>query len=501
MSLSSYLHAETTRVELKENLDSPKPVTWLKTVSAFANSNGGTIIVGIRDIDKARIGVADVSTAVERARTLINSRIEPSPPYDIETIEDENKVFFLIHVDKGDFPPYYYAHEERKSAYIRKGDESVKAPPHILNELILQGQHKRYDELESPYKIQDVSFSRLIATYKYETGKDFVPERDLKSFGLITPADRVTYAGLLLADQPYLSQSRIICTRWKGVSKGLINTHTIDDKEFSGNIIHLLSEAENFVRQHSRNQWQVVGMRREERSDYPMEAVREALVNAIIHRDYYINGSEIHVDMYDDRLEIVSPGGMRDGRQIQNLDVSHVSSNRRNPVIADIFSRLGYAERRGSGLSRIRDSFVRVEDVQFSSDDAVFVVFMRNLNWVVTRPDGDTAHPGGDGAHLSGDNAYPEGDSALLSGDNAYPEGDSALLYERLIATYPHLSQKTYIGVSELFLKFSYADSFGRSDVEEIFGVQWRQASNLLRILVSAGIAVREKRDTYRFVR
>lgn len=491
MSLSPYLHAESTRVEFKENLESPKPVSWLKTVSAFANSKSGTIVVGIRDGDKEKIGVSNISAAIERARTLINSRIEPSPPYEIETIEEGGKMFFMIHVEKGDFPPYYYSHEERKAAYVRKGDESVKAPSHLLNELILQGQHKRYDELESPYKIQDVSFSRLIATYKYETGKDFVPERDLKSFGLITPAERVTYAGLLLADQPYLLQSRIICTRWKGVSKGLVNTHTIDDKEFSGNIIHLLSEAENFVRQNSRNQWKVVGMRREERSDYPMEAVREALVNAIIHRDYYINGSEIHVDMYDDRLEIVSPGGMRDGRQIQNLDVSHVSSNRRNPVIADIFSRLGYAERRGSGLSRIRDSFEDALDVRFSSDDAVFVVCMRNLNY-------DTA--------LSDvDEALSQRDTALSDVDEALSQGDTALLmnervYERFSAAYPNLSRKTYAGVLELFSRFGYTMSFGRDDVSKVFGVQRRRVGVILQYMVSAGVVVRDKRDTYRFV-
>ena len=129
---------------------------------------------------------------------------------------------------------------------------------------------------------------------------------------------------------------------------------------------------------------------------------------------------EIHVDMYDNRLEIVSPGGMRDGRQIQNLDVSHVSSNRRNPVIADIFSRLGYAERRGSGLSRIRDSFVRVEDVQFSSDDAVFVVIMQNQNLDVP---------------------LSVGDNAIIEGDNALLEGDNALLCMRLISAYPSHSE------------------------------------------------------------
>ena len=198
-----------------------------------------------------------------------------------------------------------------------------------------------------------------------------------------------------------------------------------------------------------------------------------------------------------DFLEIVSPGGMRDGRQIQNLDVSHVSSNRRNPVIADIFSRLEYAERRGSGLSRIRDSFDDALDVRFSSDDAVFVVCMRNQNWDDVYS--DTAHPDVEEALLSVEDVLLDRDNALSSGEDVLLETN--LLYTRLSVAYPNLSGKTHNRVLELFSRFGYDASFGRCDIEEVFGVQWRRASTILQRLVLAGVVVHEKRDTYRFCR
>ncbi|MDO5846007.1 MAG: ATP-binding protein, partial [Methanocorpusculum sp.] len=464
-----------------------------------------TVIVGIRDADKKRVGVSQIAAVAERARTLINARIEPPAPYEIETLEERGKQFLLIHVEKGDFPPYYYAHEDRRAAYIRRGDESVRAPAHILNELILRGQHRRYDEMESPYSAQDVSFSLLRATYKYETGRDFIPERDLPSFGLLTPAGKVTYAGLLLADQPYLSQSQIFCTRWKGVSKGSVGTDTIDDKEFRGNIITLLSETEQFVLRNSRRRWKIVGMRREETVDYPMEAVREAIVNAIIHRDYFITGSEIHVDMYDDHLDITSPGGMSDGRQIQNLDIREVSSNRRNPVIADIFSRLGYAERRGSGLSRIRDSFTDADSLRFSSDEAVFIVTMKNANagleGETALAEGDAAHEGADTALEGGESALLEGESALTEGKSALLEGETAEFSAKVNLVLPDTtSQKTRDDICELFKLKGYTNQFERKDVVELFGVKERRASAILKLLCDAQIITRKKLNTYYFI-
>lgn len=120
-------------------------------------------------------------------------------------------------------------------------------------------------------------------------------------------------------------------------------------------------------------------MKREEKSDYPYKAVREVLVNAVIHRDYQIQGAEIHVDMYDDRMEITSPGGMLNGSRIQDLDILHVPSMRRNEIISDVFGRLHYMDRRGSGIGRIMNSYVEfVAKPEFYSTDYYFFVILPN---------------------------------------------------------------------------------------------------------------------------
>lgn len=141
--------------------------------------------------------------------------------------------------------------------------------------------------------------------------------------GFVDYDGMVTNAGLLLCDQGFLRQSRIVCTRWKGIEKGTVDEDALDDQEFSdSSIIALLGNAESFIRNNSKNAWTIRGMRREEKSDYPFKAVREVLVNALIHRDYQLIGTEVHVDMYDNRLEIVSPCGMLNGSRIQDLDLN-----------------------------------------------------------------------------------------------------------------------------------------------------------------------------------
>ena len=133
--------------------------------------------------------------------------------------------------------------------------------------------------------------------------------------------------------------------------------------------------------------WKKTNERRIEMLDYPERAVQETLVNAIIHRDYGIMGSEIHVDIYDDRMEIYSPGGMYDGTFIQERNTDTISSFRRNPVIADLFARMHLMERRGSGLKKIKDDFVNAfnytedKSVEFFSDFNGFRVVMKNLNY------------------------------------------------------------------------------------------------------------------------
>lgn len=136
-----------------------------------------------------------------------------------------------------------------------------------------------------------------------------------------------------------------------------------------------------------RVMWRKLSNTREDYPDYQERAYFEALVNGLIHRDYLITGSEVHVDMFDDRLEIVSPGGMVEGIPVQEYDIDHIPSMRRNPVLADIFSRLDYMERSGSGLGKIRDAqvysanFVPERTPVFYSDRTHFMLTIPNLNY------------------------------------------------------------------------------------------------------------------------
>ena len=125
--------------------------------------------------------------------------------------------------------------------------------------------------------------------------------------------------------------------------------------------------------------------------EYVERNYHEALVNALAHRDYLVNGSEVHIDIYDDRMEIYSPGGMPDGSMIQDRDPLTVPSTRRNPVLADVFNRLGYMERKGSGFGKIisgyefQINYNESKRPSFRSDRYQFTVVMPNLNYDVSQ--------------------------------------------------------------------------------------------------------------------
>lgn len=155
----------------------------------------------------------------------------------------------------------------------------------------------------------------------------------------------------------------------------------------SGSLLIQLQDAESYIKRNSYKSWRKDGQYRVEYPDYPEPAVSETLVNAIIHRDYMDKGSEIHVDMFDDRLEVFSPGGMVDGTFIQDKELNRLSSKRRNPIIADVFSRMDLMERRGSGLRKIVDSYTELEQYSkdlmpaFHSTETDFYVILKNMNY------------------------------------------------------------------------------------------------------------------------
>ena len=383
------LIGETSEYDKKLKLEIKKPKSWCKSVSAFANTYGGSLIFGISD-DNQIIGLENPDKDAEIISEMIKSRLDPIPEFKIRFQKEEDKVLLIVDILKGEETPYYYSGDGVLEAYVRIGNESVKASSTELKRLVLHGRNTTFDSQNSMYKVEDYAFSKLRERYKKWTGQS-INDKDLISFGLATKDGYLTNAGALIVDESPIHYSRVFCTRWNGLTKSGGTMDALDDAEYSGSLISLIENGEGFIKRNAKMMWRKTANSREELPEYVERSYHEALVNAIAHRDYLVNGSEVHIDIYDDRMEIYSPGGMPDGSVIQDRDPTTVPSTRRNPVIADVFNRLGYMERKGSGFAKILDNYAfqinytEEKKPYFRSDRYQFTVIMPNLNYNVTQ--------------------------------------------------------------------------------------------------------------------
>ena len=346
MELNSLI-SECTAYDFKLMLEENRPKSWLKSVSAFANGLGGSLFFGI-DNDGVVKGLDDVQHVCETISSRIRDYMDPLPEVEMIPHDIDGLHILQLKVNAGHYTPYYYVGDGLRIAFVRIGDESIPATAEQMVRLVLKGSNKTFDSLHTDYQAEDYSFTILANSFKDRTKQEW-DKKYLLSFGLVTGARNLTNAGALFADDCPLWQSRLYCTRWDGTEKG----DAINDAEFTGNVLMLLRESMNFVKSNTKRGWEKLPDGRKNKPEYAERAVLEAMVNHFIHRDYTVMGSEVHLDIYDDRLIVTSPGGMYNGMLIQDLDIKDVSSERRNPILANVMAQLDYMEKRGSGLTRI----------------------------------------------------------------------------------------------------------------------------------------------------
>jgi ATP-dependent DNA helicase RecG len=400
------LIAEATECDFKSKLERDKPVSWLKSVGAFANGIGGTLFFGVGN-DGKPIGLSDAQSDAEYVSRRIKDRITPLPDFILTPHFENGKTVLTLEVKAGRSTPYYYSADGTKRAYVRIGNESVPAPDHILNELILKRTNRTFDAITTEHKKEDYSFTLLEATYRQRTRLRFEPT-DYHSFGLVNDDEFLTRAGSLLTDQHIVYNSRLFCTRWNGLKKGSIFDDALNDREYEGNLIYLLGNGCDFIKNNTKARFEKTATGRIDKPDYSDLAVVEILVNALIHRDYLIIGSEIHIDIYDDRLEVSSPGGMFNGKAIQEQEIEKLKSERRNPIIADLFHRMRYMERRGSGLNKIVEETKKLPGYDdkfmptFYSTASSFTVILKNVNYTTNQTEHHVSDGGINGEYKRG---------------------------------------------------------------------------------------------------
>ena len=471
------LIGEATTYDKKERLERNKPQSWHKSVSEFANGEGGTLIFGISDNNEI-IGLTNAEEDAEFISEAIKTKLDPIPTIDLKFKELNGKKLIFLYVNEGQETPYYYIGDKQRLAYIRIGNESVVADRIQLKQLVMKGSGRTYDSLPSSYKFENMAFTKLKSVHYKRLQRSF-EDSEFVSWGILDEAGKLTNAGTLLADDSPMRQSRIFCTRWNGLTMTNGLGEAIDDIELEGSVIGQLQDAVTFIRNNSHKRWWKENDHREELPDYPERAVTETVANAIIHRDYMQMGSEIHVDMYDDRLEIYSPGGMMDGKLIQQLNPLTVPSKRRNPLLADFFSRLGLMERRGSGMKKIIDAYKQYEHLtnyhapEFNSNSSEFHVTLWNLNYVEEK----------EREFLKGPNEFLKEKEEFLKGPNEFLKEKEEILKD----------EKEFLKVKRMIYKMvSTNPQITVAKMSVTIGLSDRQVRKYIKKMTDLNLIIRE---------
>ncbi len=484
MKISDFI-GEATEYDKKEMLEERRPRSWLKSVSAFANGIGGALIFGVSD-EEILVGLTDARAVSEKISETIKTKMDPIPQVIMENHVEDEKEFVILRVLPGQETPYYYIADGNRVAYVRVGNESIPADATALKRLVLRGTNMTYDSVVSSYMLGDFSFTKLRSVYRMRTGTE-LSDSDFISFELADESGKLTNAGALLADDSPMRHSRLFCTRWYGSDKASGVIEALDDKEYNGSLVSLLQNGTEFVKNNTKKRWKKTGTGRVEMPEYPEQAVHETLVNALIHRDYMEIGSEVHIDIFDRRLEIYSPGGMFDGSIVQNLDTDNVASKRRNPVIADIFSRMHFMERRGSGFKKIKADYRHAVNYRseveplFKSTPTSFFVTLYNLNYNV-----------------------PVEKTGLAEEKQAFNVEKTGLqeekqAFETRIAGLD-VTAPTKGNIMKIYQKFGDNIVFSRADVMKVTGLTATPATELMRKLRNNGlIGSAAGRGKYRF--
>lgn len=333
---------ESSSVELKVILNAD----FKKEIVAFANSDGGTIYVGISDDGKV-VGVKNADTEMEKISSIIHDAIHPDliPFTNIEQIELDGKKIIKVSVSKGGRPPYHLIEKGLRPSgvYIRHGVASVPASEEQIRDMIRETDGVVYDKSRSMN--QELTFN-YAADYFAKKEVSFT-DKNKFTLGIIDCDGCFTNTGLLISDQ---CDFTIKCAVFEGEGKLVFKTR----KEFAGSILKQLEDSFEFINLANNLHADIKGLDRVETYDYPPYAIREALLNTIIHRDYNFSGSTI-INIYSNRIEFISLGGLVKELTIQ--DILHGASQTRNTVIANIFYRLRLVESYGTGLQRILETY------------------------------------------------------------------------------------------------------------------------------------------------
>ena len=367
------LTGEGYHIEFKQALDK----SLIEEVCAFANSSGGHILMGVAD-DRTMKGIDTSNRTHSQIQDILN-KLEPK----LNTTIEVKKNLIVIHVPEGEEKPY----GSSRGFFIRIGPNSQKMTRNEIIQSFKKEGRVRFEELinEKANFKQDfdskafkhfLKLSKISPTIKYETL--------LENLDCLTVDKQLTNLGVLFFAKDIdfiMNYARVDCILFKGTGRVKI----LNRKQYKGNIIDNIEDALSFIKKHTNTEYVITGKpRREEIDDYPEPALREAIVNAVCHRDYFIKEVPVSVEIFADRVEIRNPGGLPRGFDPKKFGTQ---SFPRNLQIVSMLHRADYIEQAGTGISRIREAIVnhkkKVElNIEYSDDSPFYSIIFKKESFV-----------------------------------------------------------------------------------------------------------------------
>ena len=340
---------EGKTLEFKRNLSSPKNI--LKTLTAFANTAGGILLIGIEDKSKAVIGIEKPLDEEERLCSLIMDSIEPRLVPNIEIINWKGRILIGVEVYPSPQRPHWLKSIGREDGVlVRVGSTNRLADGPLTEELRRNALNICYDEEPLPQIKPDTLDVSLLSGLKNINKNKMLTLKLLTHYqGRVVP----TVGGVLLfgkTREMHFPDAWVQCGRFDGVNKSSI----LDQTDVRDNLPLALEKAFDFIKKHASRRAEFGELKRKDIWNMPLEAVREGLTNAIVHADYSQIGAPIRIAIFDDRIEIENPGLLLGGLTIESLRSG--VSKLRNRVIGRIFKELNLIEEWGSGFQRMYDN-------------------------------------------------------------------------------------------------------------------------------------------------
>ena len=353
-------------------------VGWLKSIAGFSNASGGDFYIGVEDKTNKLIGFNRKEADNERNyfNNQVNEHLSPRPQMKVSFVryEANGNERFIIHVyiPESVVKPVILKYKNIPSIFMRRDGFTNGATYEEIIEMSVKSRNTQFDLLLSDKKYEAENYKTLQEFYALHNNGKELSEKALMSMGFYNENGLLVNGAVLFGDDYQGKKTEVVCSVFSGFNKGSERIVTVN--RFHGNIIADINYMIEFVEQRMNHSMIKLDNTRKNIDAYPKRALFEGVINAVAHRDYFLDGTQIQMDMFKDRLEISSPGGFYRGEKIgKTYDLSGIISKRRNELITSVLVNCNVMEAAGTGFEKIMEEYQNVDETHrpyiYSSSD------------------------------------------------------------------------------------------------------------------------------------